>query len=379
MVSTIRQPHESGINGINMVCLKPVDLSRDDSGMTAVIEFLSAFTLFLMILTAFLSLAQLEMGSNDTSVDRLDIASSQGLDRLTSDGGWYVPLLDNGKFDYENSTSDWHVQSVGDLNSGIVLAGLLDGEIIDFDRINALKNLTEDNLAKGIGIDQSNSINLVIKVSSSDEANRNGMVLFSGGTERGTAKASSTSHKQFTVGQEEITIILEVHNGGKKTNQLIITEISPRSVSGSPEWIEIYNPNDFAIALNGWSLTHNSPETNTNILLREGVVSGRSISIMTGDSNSQQIGNAEHIIDLGREGFLGVGQINLLNDGGGTVILSYTQLNQFQPVEIMRSSWGGDTGFFLTPSQTLEYFTDNFPPSNEDWRISDVPTPGSMQ
>ena len=379
MVSTIRQPHESGINGINMVCLKPVDLSRDDSGMTAVIEFLSAFTLFLMILTAFLSLAQLEMGSNDTSVDRLDIASSQGLDRLTSDGGWYVPLLDNGKFDYENSTSDWHVQSVGDLSSGIVLAGLLDGEIIDFDRINALKNLTEDNLAKGIGIDQSNSINLVIKVSSSDEANRNGMVLFSGGTERGTAKASSTSHKQFTVGQEEITIILEVHNGGKKTNQLIITEISPRSVSGSPEWIEIYNPNDFAIALNGWSLTHNSPETNTNILLREGVVSGRSISIMTGDSNSQQIGNAEHIIDLGREGFLGVGQINLLNDGGGTVILSYTQLNQFQPVEIMRSSWGGDTGFFLTPSQTLEYFTDNFPPSNEDWRISDVPTPGSMQ
>ena len=61
--------------------------------MTAVIEFLSAFTLFLMILTAFLSLAQLEMGSNDTSVDRLDRAAAQGLDRMTSDGGWYVPML----------------------------------------------------------------------------------------------------------------------------------------------------------------------------------------------------------------------------------------------------------------------------------------------
>ena len=57
---------------------------RDEGGLTAVIEFLSAFTLFLMILTAFLSLAQLQMGSNDPGVDRLDRAASLGLDRLTS-------------------------------------------------------------------------------------------------------------------------------------------------------------------------------------------------------------------------------------------------------------------------------------------------------
>ena len=40
-------------------------LRRDRDGLTAVIEFLSAFTLFLMILTAFLALAQMQMGSND--------------------------------------------------------------------------------------------------------------------------------------------------------------------------------------------------------------------------------------------------------------------------------------------------------------------------
>ena len=67
-------------------------LERDENGMTAVIEFLSAFTLFLMM-HAFLSLAQLEMGSNDTSVDRLDRAAAQGIDRMTSDGGWFVPIL----------------------------------------------------------------------------------------------------------------------------------------------------------------------------------------------------------------------------------------------------------------------------------------------
>ena len=47
-------------------------LAKDDNGLTAVIEFLSAFALFLMILTAFLSLAQLEWALTITSVDRLD-------------------------------------------------------------------------------------------------------------------------------------------------------------------------------------------------------------------------------------------------------------------------------------------------------------------
>ena len=79
---------------------------RDEGGLTAVIEFLSAFTLFLMILTAFLSLAQLQMGSNDPGVDRLDRAASLGLDRLTSGEGWFVPMADD--LDYENATSDWH-------------------------------------------------------------------------------------------------------------------------------------------------------------------------------------------------------------------------------------------------------------------------------
>jgi hypothetical protein len=50
---------------------------REDGAITAVIEFLTAFVLFLMILTAFLSLAQLQMGSNDPALDRLVCASKQ--------------------------------------------------------------------------------------------------------------------------------------------------------------------------------------------------------------------------------------------------------------------------------------------------------------
>ena len=41
-------------------------LKNSDEGLVvAVIEFLTAFALFLIILTAFMSLAQLRLGSND--------------------------------------------------------------------------------------------------------------------------------------------------------------------------------------------------------------------------------------------------------------------------------------------------------------------------
>tara|TARA_B100000674_G_scaffold498061_1_gene534404 strand:+ start:329 stop:1489 length:1161 start_codon:yes stop_codon:yes gene_type:complete len=370
-----RQPLEMVALGSDMDSVHS-SLQRDDNAMTAVIEFLSAFTLFLMILTAFLSLAQLEMGSNDTSVDRLDRSAAQGIDRMTSDGGWFVPIYQDGTLDYGNSTSEWHLQSIESLNQGIVLAGLMDGNTLDFNRITALQNVTENNLARGLGLSDSFSINLEIKITSSDIAQRNGLVLFTGGTERGTAQASSSSFKEIQVGQEKFMIILEVHNGGRKANNLHITEISPRSVSGAPEWIELYNPNNFAIDLNGWSITHSSPSINTNVLLREGVISGNSLSILTGDPNAQDVGQADHVIDLGGEGFLGVGQINLLDDGGGVVVISYTQLSEFQPFEVMRVAWGGDTGYFLTPSQSLQYVTENFPPEAEDWQISNSPSPG---
>ena len=126
-------------------------LKRDENGMTAVIEFLSAFTLFLMILTAFLSLAQLEMGSNDPSVDRIDRAAYNGLDRISSNGGWFVPSQ-NAELDYQNATSEWHRISAEELSQGIVQVGLLKDGLLDYGRVDALKNITEQGLLDGLGL-----------------------------------------------------------------------------------------------------------------------------------------------------------------------------------------------------------------------------------
>ena len=93
------------------------DSSDREAGVVGVVEFLSAFTLFLMILTAFMSLAQLELGSNDPYSDLVDRSAVDGLDRLTNGEGWFVPYID-GVRDQTNSTKDWHEVPVIELYEG---------------------------------------------------------------------------------------------------------------------------------------------------------------------------------------------------------------------------------------------------------------------
>ena len=352
-----------------------VQTEREEGGLTAVIEFLSAFTLFLMILTAFISLAQLQMGSNDPDVDRLDRAAAVGLDRLTSGAGWFVPL--DGGLDYGNATEDWHLHDAASLNNGRVQPGLLVAHRLDMDRIAALHNVTEEGMAQGLGLDDDMSLYLTIQVVESNNVTRVGDMLFRGGTDRASAPSSSTSYRSFQQQGELIRVVLEVHDGGRKTNQLHLTEVMTRPSANGPEWIEVYNPNDFAVALKGWSLNHTSGSTSTNLLLQEGVLSGQSVSIFTGDPTTQDQGNATHIVDLGQAGFLGVGQLNGLADGQGVLRLRYTQLDEVAPADVMRVEWGGQTGLFMMTGQTLVWDgEDRF--ASSSWSVEETPSPGHL-
>ena len=72
-------PDASSMEGAERAVAK-ARKKHDEDALTAVIEFLSAFVLFLVIVSAFLALSQLKLGSNVAEADRFDQMAIDGLE-----------------------------------------------------------------------------------------------------------------------------------------------------------------------------------------------------------------------------------------------------------------------------------------------------------
>ena len=352
-------------------------LRDDENGLTAVIEFLSAFTLFLMILTAFMSLAQLEMGSNDTEIDQVDQAVVSGLDRLTSGSGWFVPSDGDDGYDYANSTEDWHLQTAEIIEDGRVQTGLMANNQLDLDRVEALSNVTLASFSKGLGLDEDLTAFLRITIHASDNETRNGLVLFEGGANLNMARMASTASSTVRMGTELVLITLEVHDASRGNENLIITEVMTRPISGGPEWVEVYNDNAFATSLYGWSFNTSSPSTSNEVLMQHGVITGHSVALFTGSLSSQEQGNASQMYDLGQYGLLGTGSMNLLDDVDGTVELRFTREGQINPITISKAEWGGQTGLRMQLNQVIAW-EGGSTLSATSWSVESSATPGDV-
>lgn len=351
------------------------DTTQDnDEGVVAVVEFLSAFTLFLMILTAFMSLAQLELGSNDPYSDLIDRSAVDGLDRLTNGEGWFVPYKD-GVRDQANSTKNWHQIPVIDLYEGVLQPGIVSNGVLDVDRVEALSNVSIEAMTGGLGLSDELQVRLLIQVEDSNDSERVGEVLFDGGSDRLTATTSSVASRSFISGNEVISVSLEVHDGGKAPKVLRITEISPRPSGGSPEWIEVQNYNGFALSLKGWSFERSGTAGSSDYLYKEGVVPGGGLVLFSGDPDSQVKGNASVVYDLGSTGFLGVGSVSGLDDNSGRLRLLFAEQDEGDGTQVCRIDWNPATGILL--DNTIIW---NGGPPNQasSWNLSDTPTPGEV-
>lgn len=365
-----RQPFPHDMQGSQITR----DSSEEDAAVVAVVEFLSAFTLFLMILTAFMSLAQLELGSNDPYTDLVDRSAVDGLDRLTNGEGWFVPYVD-GERDSTNSTKDWHQVPVTDLYKGVLQPGIIKDGILDLDRVDALSNVSIEAMTSGLGLADDLQVRLLIQVEDSSNSSKIGEILFDGGSDRSTASTSSVASRTFISGTEVISVSLEVHDGGKAPKVLRITEFSPRPSGGSPEWIEVKNYNGFALSLKGWSFERSGTSGTSDYLYKEGVIPGGEIGLFTGDLSSQEIGNASVVYDLGSTGFLGVGSVSGLDDNTGRLRLLFAEEDEGEGTQVSKVEWGASTGIML--DDTIVW--NGGPPSQaSSWNLSDSPTPGEV-
>ncbi|MBT4059108.1 MAG: lamin tail domain-containing protein [Euryarchaeota archaeon] len=350
-------------------------LADSESGMTAVIEFLTAFVLFLIILTAFFSLAGLQLGANHPTTDQLDDYALQSLDKLTGNEGWYTPNDIYGERDVANATSEWQIYNATELLDGAVQPGLA-GDLgqLDTVKLAGLKNVTQDQFIRGLGLPSWASINLTIRVSESDDSNRIGLFLFQDGASRNASANSAVAHRLMMLDSEKIEIILEVHDAGRTPTDLVITEFMAEPELGYPEWVEVQNRDGFAANLTGWGLGRAS-SGGVHTLVGNGALAGGDVMLLSGKPSLQENQGAEVILDLGQSGILGLGAINGLNKFEDTLTLTWTYPGRAQTYDTMAVNWVSNWN--IDEDIALDWL-EGEPSESASWQRNFGGTPGLL-
>tara|TARA_B110000438_G_scaffold297453_1_gene343867 strand:+ start:4535 stop:5653 length:1119 start_codon:yes stop_codon:yes gene_type:complete len=343
---------------------------RDEQGVTAVVEFLSAFVLFLVIVSAFLALSQLKLGSNIADVDRMDQMAIDGLEKLTDSKG-HVVLRNAGIRDTANATDDWQIYNASTLLTADLLPAIGDGDgHLDSNRISALGNVTEDRLIHGLGIDEGLSLNLTIIVVQSSEEVNIGKIVFSDGSARSGATRGSTASRIMHLDGDSVRVTLEVHNAGREPSGLRITEFMADPLNGPPEWIELENPDGFAMNLSGWSLARPGAFE----LIQGGALAAGDLIICTGNAITQYNPNNVMMIDMASTGVLGTGTIDALTVEGDTIILGWTRPGTVLTLDVIVVTW--DSSWNIQSNHSMTYNLGGSVSSSTNWTTTDGGTPG---
>ncbi len=342
--------------------------------MTSVVEFLSAFVLFLVILTAFFSLAQLRVGIYEPDVDTTDRASISALQRLTESEGYFIPVNNDGGLDAVNATLDWHTISASNLSVGHVRPGLGDGAGgLDASRIQGFANLTPETVNSGLGIPDEFTVNICITVSSSNDVGRIGAQLFCSGALLELSNVGSSSQRRLAMGEEEVEVNVGVFDGDMEIGTLMISEVHTSPTSGGPEWVELHNSGSFArsLAPYGFGVGTSSGNFLGGLLNEDEVVPGGGRVIVTATKGSYNWGNASNVIDVGVSGWLGFGSESRL-DREGAVRLTYSDFGALELREIHLVEWD-ETAELLVDASLVP--ADPISPRGE-WVINNSPSPG---
>ena len=324
-----------------------------EEAITAVIEFLTAFVLFLIIVTAFLSLSGLMLGSNHPKSDQLDEYSLQSIQKLTSDPGWFVPLDSYGERDISNATADWHLLNASTLLRGDLQPGL-SGAFgkLDESRLAALSNVTQDQFIRGLGLPDWCSVNLTVKVVESEDSERIGILLFQDGANRRSAGNSATTNRLMMADGETLQITFEVHDAGRTPTDLIITEFMVEPAIGFPEWVELQNPDGFATNLTGWGLGRTT-EGGVHSLIGNGALAGGEVLLCSGRPSLQQNGGSVVLLDLGTSGVLGRGAVDGLRNYTDTLQLTWNPPGSAETSIVQEVPW--DTSWEIIGDQALDW------------------------
>jgi len=219
-------------------------------------------------------------------------------------------------------------------------------------------------------------VRLLVRVEDSPINSRIGELLFNDGTSRNNSFSSVSISRTMHMADEVVLVSLEVHLGAGFTDRLIMSEIMIDPASGGPEWIEYYNPDQFAVNLSGWSISRiSNGVVSAHELITSGVVPGESFLLFSGNPSIQTDLGAELVLDLGVSGVLGSGQIDALESDGGQILIQYAEYNTALTYDLIDFEW--DSTWNINSGYSLVWNSGEFSNSSS-WILLEDGTPGGL-
>tara|TARA_Y100000590_G_scaffold133883_1_gene153107 strand:- start:2560 stop:3612 length:1053 start_codon:yes stop_codon:yes gene_type:complete len=238
------------------------EINRDEKGVTHVIEFTIALTMFVLIFQAFTSSMNYRIGIDLDNNDNRVVTAREVISELTGS---------EGKI---GDSTNWETLEFGTgsvkLSDGLTV-GLLnsDGEI-DSEKCDALSKFPYSALRSELDVGE--QLRIEVRTLVPNES----VCLWGGDPSGSTVSVSSERYLLYNDGTNTLPAVLTVtvYSGQPAASDIYLTEVmyNPSNSGANFEWVEVYNPNDAAIYINKWiigdlvekdSITANDDETIT--------------------------------------------------------------------------------------------------------------------
>ncbi len=309
-------------------------IPRREEGVTHVIEFTFALTLFLLIIQAFSTTMDFRIGVDlDSNDNRIAATRSITLELAGSSGNA------SGTVNWE--TLEWGTGSP-QLSAGLTVGLLAATGVLSLAKCEALAKFTYNGLRDELGTKEGRSVE--VRTLSPDAR----VSFWGGDVSKSTVSVTEERILLLRTADGDVPAKLRVtlFSGVTPDTTLRLTEVMYQPVAGT-EWVEIYNPSDGELSLEGLSLTDDHEEFDKHIL-GDLTIEGGGFQLLWADSDEED-GDTHLSFRLSKNGeSLG------LYYADGTLIdgLNYS-------------------------AQATDYSAARIPDGSNTWVITEDPTPGA--